>query len=149
MKVSVWAEVRRLHEVEKLSQRAIAQKMNCCRATVDRALVMEHPPIEGVGAQRGSILDPYKAKIDFLIDNYPDLSGVRVYEEITKEPDGYQGSVILVRRYLRTIRPTRGRIYQEVNWEPGQAMQVDWGTCGKVNNPLRMVAKAMVWDVLW
>lgn len=132
MKVSFWAEVRRLHEVEGLSQRAISRKMICDRATVRRALAMEHPPIEGVGTRRGSILDPYKEKVDSLIDKYPDLSGVRVHEEIAKEPDGYQGSVILVRQYLRTIRPARGRVYQEVDWEPGQAIQVDWGTCGKV-----------------
>jgi hypothetical protein len=39
---------------------------------------------------------------------------VRIREEIARGPDGYQGSTILVRRYLRTIRPARGRIYQEV-----------------------------------
>jgi len=37
-----------------------------------------------------------------------------------------------VRRYVRTIRPARGRIYQEVIYEPGQAMQVDWGHCGQL-----------------
>ena len=31
------------------------------------------------------------------------LSAVRVNEEIVKGPDGYQGSVILVRRYMRKI----------------------------------------------
>ena len=47
-------------------------------------------------------------------------------------PDGYTGSVITVRRYLRSIRPARGRVYQEVHYEPAQAMQVDWGECGRV-----------------
>ena len=37
-----------------------------------------------------------------------------------------------VRRVLRQIRPSRGRIYQEVHWEPGQALQVDWGSCGQI-----------------
>ena len=37
-----------------------------------------------------------------------------------------------VRRYLRTVRPARGRVYQEVHYEPAQAMQVDWGECGRV-----------------
>ena len=52
-------------------------------------------------------------------------------EEIARGPDGDQGSTILVRPYLRTIRPC-GRIYQEVHYEPAQAMQVDWGECGHV-----------------
>ena len=40
--------------------------------------------------------------------------------------------MIVVRRYLRKIRPARGRVYQEVHYEPAQAMQVDWGECGRV-----------------
>ena len=60
MKVSFWAEVRRLHEVEGLSLRAIAAKLRCSRRTVGRALDMPQPPNESVGTKRGSILDPYK-----------------------------------------------------------------------------------------
>lgn len=132
MKVSFWAEVRRLHEVEGLSRRAIANRLCCSRKTVRRAIAMSRPPDEKVGTKRGSILDPYKEKIDALVAQYPNLSGVRVTEEIRKGPEGYRGSVILVRRYLRKIRPARGRVYQEVLYEPGQAMQVDWGHCGQV-----------------
>jgi hypothetical protein len=40
--------------------------------------------------------------------------------------------VITVRRYVRKIRPAAGRVYQEVVYEPGQAMQVDWGHCGQL-----------------
>ena len=42
------------------------------------------------------------------------------------------GSASTVRRYLRKIRPARGRVYQEVHYEAAQAMQVDWGECGYV-----------------
>lgn len=132
MKVLFWAEVRRLHEVEGLSRRAIATKLRCCRETVGRALDMPQPPDERAGTKRGSILDPYKEKIDALVATSRNLSAVRVTEEIRKGPEGYPGSVILVRRYLRKIRPARGRVYQEVIYEPGQAMQVDWGHCGRV-----------------
>ncbi len=50
--------------------------------------------------------------------------------------------MITVRRYVRKIRPARGRIYQEVVYEPGQAMQVDWGNCGqiKIENTSRKVS---------
>ena len=53
-------------------------------------------------------------------------------EEISKGEDGYRGSVYPVRRYLHQVRPARGRVYQEVLYEPGEAMQVDWGDCGRV-----------------
>ena len=132
MKVSLWAEIRRLREVEGLSQRQIAGRLHCCWRTVNKALAMEHPPHETSRPGRGSILDPHKPKIDALVAKYPELSAARVLEEIRKGTDGYRGQISVVRSYLRRIRPARGRVYQEVFYEPGEAMQVDWGSCGKI-----------------
>jgi transposase len=132
MKVSQWAEIRRLAEVEKLSQRAISLRLGCCRRTVSKALGMERPPEENRGPLRGSLLDPWKPRIDALMLRYPELSAARVLEEIQRGPDGYQGQLTLVRNYLRKARPRRSRVYQEVAYEPGQAMQVDWGHCGSI-----------------
>ncbi len=132
MKVSQWAEIRRLVEVEKLSQRAVALRLRCCQRTVARALRMDRPPDESRGPVRGSLLDPWKPQIDALLGRYPELSAARVLEEIRRGPDGYRGQLTLVRNYLRKVRPRRGRVYQEVEYEPGQAMQVDWGHCGQI-----------------
>ena len=142
MEVSLWAEIRRLHEVEGLSQRAIARRVGCHRSTVTRALTQQAPPTAQAPATRSSILDPFKPQIDQLVADSPDLSAVRIYEEIRRGEHGYRGSVILVRRYVRTIRPARGRVYQEVHYDPGQAMQVDWGDCGslEVENTRRKVS---------
>jgi transposase len=131
MKVGLWAEIRRLAEVEKLSGRAIARRLRCSRYLVAAALELDQPPAHQI-THRSSRLDPYKAKIDALLAKYPELSAVRVHEEIARGPDGYAGSVITVRRYVQSIRPARGRVYQEVHYEPAQAMQVDWGECGRV-----------------
>ena len=57
---------------------------------------------------------------------------MRIREEIARSPEGYTGSACTLRRYLRQVRPARGRVYQEVHYEPAQAMQVDWGECGRV-----------------
>jgi transposase len=132
MKVAQWAEIRRLSEIERLSQRAIAQRLRCSHRTVRKALTLMQPPEENRRAARGSILDPYKPKIDALVAKYPGLSAVRVLEEIAQPPDGYPGEISLVRDYLRQVRPVRSRVYQEVSYEPGQAMQVDWGSCGRI-----------------
>ena len=134
MKVSLWAEIRRLHEIERLSGRAIRRRLHCCDKTVAKALAMTAPPTEKP-RPRGSILDGYRPRIEALINQYPGLSAVRVCEEIAKGREGiegYRGGVALVRRYLRQIRPARGRVYQEVFYEPGEAMQVDWGDCGRL-----------------
>jgi transposase len=131
MNVALWAEIRRLAEIEKLSARAISRRLHCARHTVTVALKLDHPSAREV-THRASLLDPYKAKINALVAQYPDLSAVRIREEIGRGPDGYKGSTIVIRRYLRTIRPARGRVYQEVHYEPAQAMQIDWGECGRV-----------------
>lgn len=89
------------------------------------------PPQAGRPAARSSPLDPYRARIDALLAQYPELSAVRIHEEISRGPEGFRGDVTVVRRYLRKVRPARGRVYQEVHYEPGAAMQVDWGECGR------------------
>src|SRR6202162_1195562 len=131
MKVAWWAEIRRLSEIEKLSGWAIARRLHCSRHTVAAALKLEHPP-SSQAARHASVLDPYVEQIKNLLAKYPDLSAVRIREEIARGPEGYTGSADVLRRYLRKIRPARGRVYQEVHYQPAQAMQVDWGECGRV-----------------
>jgi len=129
MNVALWAEIRCLAEIEKLSGRVIAQRLHCSRHTVVAALDLTQPPASAP-ARRKSLLDPYLNRIQELLARHPDLSAVRIHEEIARA--GYTGSTIILRRYLRQVRPARGRVYQEVHYEPGQAMQVDWGECGTV-----------------
>src|SRR5271155_2086295 len=131
MKVALWAEIRRLSEIEKLSGWAIGRRLHCSRHTVAAALKLEQPP-SSQAARHASVLDPYVEQIKNLLAKYPDLSAVRLREEIARGPEGYTGSADVLRRYLRKIRPARGRVYQEVHYEPAQAMQVDWGECGRV-----------------
>jgi transposase len=131
MNVALWAEIRRLAEIEKLSGRVIARRLHCARHTVAAALELTQPPAQAA-ARRTSLLDPYVAQIKELLAKYPELSAVRIREEIARGPQGYTGSATVLRRYLRKIRPARGRVYQEVPYQPAQAMQVDWGECGRV-----------------
>ncbi len=89
MKVSQWAEIRRLSQIEGLSQRAIARRLRCCQKTVKKALAMENPPDEARAPERGSLLDRYKPQVDAIIAKYPELSAVRILEKIRKGPEGY------------------------------------------------------------
>ena len=59
MKVSLWAEIRRLHEIEGLKARAIARRLHCCTKTVSKALAMLTPPAS-TPEPGDSILDPYR-----------------------------------------------------------------------------------------
>ena len=66
MNVALWAEIRRLAEIEKLSGRAISRRLNCSRHTVAAALTLEQPPGSQV-SRYASHLDAYTAKIDTLL----------------------------------------------------------------------------------
>jgi len=132
MNVGLWAEIRRLKEIDQLSSRAIARRLHCSRHTVAAALARTQPPTQAAPRRRRRLLDPYLDQIKDLLAKYPDLSAVRIREEIARGPQGYTGSATSLRRYLRRVRPARGRVYQEVHYQPAQAMQVDWGECGRV-----------------
>lgn len=127
MKVAQWAEIRRLFHVEGLSRAQIARQVRCCHKTVAAALAREQPPRErGARTPRRSRLDPYKPRIDALVAQHPELTAVRIREEIRRGPDGYRGGLTVLREYLTRTRPRRRRrVYQEVHYEPGQALQVD------------------------
>src|ERR1700730_5657924 len=131
MNVALWAEIRRLSEIEKLSGWAIARRLHCSRHTVAGALKLQQPPSSQT-ARRARGLDPYVERIKDLLAKYPDLSAVRIHEELARGPQGYTGSACVLRRYLRKVRPARGRVYLEVHYQPAQAMQIDWGECGRV-----------------
>jgi len=86
MKVALWAEIRRLSEIEKLSGWAIARRLHCSRHTVAAALKLEQPPSSPAAqrARRASVLDPYVEQIKKLLAKSPDLSAVRIREEIAQ-----------------------------------------------------------------
>ena len=132
MKVSLWAEIRRLHEVECLSQAEIARRLHCSHRTGPQGVV------DGIAAgaetrAAGRHPRPLPATDRRApLAKYPGLSAVRVKEEISRGEEGYRGTVYPVRRYLCRVRPSRGRVYQEVFYEPGEALQVDWGDCGRL-----------------
>jgi transposase len=131
MKVALWAEIRRLTEIDKLSGWVIARRLHCSRHTVAKALKLQQPPAPQA-PRRARLLAPYVEQIKNLLARYPDLSAVRIREEIARGAQGYSGSTSVLRRYLRPMRPAGGRVYQEVHYEPAQALQIDWGECGRV-----------------
>src|SRR5579863_3837636 len=102
--VEIWAEIRRLHIVEKLSKRTIAKRLGVHRNTVTRALASQLPPHYD-RPPRPSPLDPFKPKIQALLDLYPTLSGVRVRELL--EAEGYQGGQTILNDFLRDLRGRR------------------------------------------
>jgi transposase len=78
---------------------------------------------------RGSILDPFKARITRLLDSHP-YSAQQILQRLREE--GYDGSVTILRDYVRRIRPPKRPVYLKLHFAPGECAQVDWGAYGTV-----------------
>lgn len=124
-----WMNIQLLKK-EGHSIREIARMTGRSRNTVRRILRQKAP--QGFQTpDKPSKLDAFK---DYLRQRYEQcgLSAVRLAEEI--RPMGYGGSVIILRRYLKTLRPDRllrQKVTVRFETPPGYQGQADWGYCGK------------------
>jgi transposase len=122
--VERWAEIRRMHFIEGLSQREIARRTGRDRKTVRRALRSGRPP-HYERPSPPSKLDPFKEEIHRLLRADPRLPGVRVRELI--EPLGFCGGQTIVDTYIREVRPLflPKRTFQRTSYRPGEILQFD------------------------
>ncbi len=88
---------------------------------------------------RGSLIDPFKPHIARLLDAHP-YSAQQIFQRLREE--GYQGSMTVLRDYIRRIRPPRRPVYLKLHFAPGECAQVDWGAQGTVavGNTLRRLS---------
>jgi transposase len=124
--VEQWAEIRRMANVERLSQREIHRRSGIHRDTIRRALASPEPPNYGPRPKRPSKLDPFLANIELLLEEEPGLSGVRILEEIAGL--GYEGGKTILDDLLRELRPRflpPPRTHQRTVYRPGDLCQFD------------------------
>lgn len=132
--VEEWMNIKLLHQ-QGHSIRAIAQMTGLARNTV-RGVLRQNAPRPFQKPQRPSCLDAYKP---YLLQREQSvrLSAVRLLEEI--RPQGYTGSIDVLRRYLKSVREQGQRhTKMTVRFEtpPGQQAQVDWAYVGKFADAL-------------
>jgi transposase len=126
----IWAEVRRLHAVEKLSEREIAERLNVTRGTVRRALRRPHVPTRP-SRTRGFMMDAFSKDVEELLEATPRMTAVRMLEELQRR--GFKGKITVVRLYLAKIRERRQReAFVRRVFHPGEAAEVDWMKCGSI-----------------
>ncbi len=119
-----WAEIRRMHFVERLSIKEIHRRTGRDRKTIRRALRSELPP-RYRRPPRPSKLDSFGEEIDRLLCCDPRLPGKRIRELI--EELGYDGGKTILDDYLRELRPRYlpRRTYQRTLYRPGELIQFD------------------------
>jgi transposase len=89
------------------SRRRIAKRLGISRKTVTRA-IRDHQSaragaVESASASRPSLLDPFARDIGHLVERYPDITAVRLHEELGRL--GFKGGYTIVKERLRTVRP--------------------------------------------
>jgi len=88
------------------SIRQIACELQLARNTVSRVLARREQQRAGAGPaarRRPSRLDPYEPVIQDLLGRYPDLTAVRLLEELRHR--GFTGGYTVVRQRLNALRP--------------------------------------------
>jgi transposase len=118
-----WAEVRTL-AADGVSQREIAARLGINRRTVRRMLAADEPP-RYCRAGQGSKVDVFEPVIRAVLADWPQIRAPRM-TDILRDDYGYEGSVDVVKRRLRELRPPRERPAQRTGYRPGQVMQLDW-----------------------
>lgn len=122
-------KIRRLFFAEHWPVGTIAKEVGVHQDTVRGAI--EADRFVRTGLVRPSRLDPYKDFLAQTLDQHPKLRATRLFE--MAQGRGYPGSVIQLRRYVRTIRPgPRAEAYLRLATLPGEQAQVDWGHFGKM-----------------
>jgi transposase len=118
-----WVQVRAL-AADGVSEREIARRLGINRRTAARLARSEEPP-RYRRAETASKIDPFEPVLRSLLVEWPQIKAPRA-TELLREEYGYEGSVDLVKRRLRQLRPRALRPAQRTGYRPGQVLQLDW-----------------------
>ena len=73
---------------------------------------------------RASKLDEFDSQIRKLLEKYPRITGVRIYEELKEA--GYCGGISILRERLKKLRPPHREPVIRFETDPGQQGRMDW-----------------------
>jgi transposase len=124
------AEIRRLYYGEHWKVGTIADALGVHHDTVRAAIAHDTQSVRR-GTCRASILDPYLPFLRDTLAQYPRLRATRLHEMV--RPRGYTGSVVQLRRIVRTLRPSvTPTVYRRLTTLMGEEAQIDWGAFGTI-----------------
>lgn len=123
------ARIRRLFYAEHWKVGTIAAELGVHRDAVSNAIESDQFVSAG-SLVRPTMLDPYKGLVGEILKEHPRLLATRIFGMLRDR--GYTGSVVQLRRYVKTVRPARAEAFLRLQTLPGEQAQVDWGHFGKI-----------------
>jgi len=134
------ARIRRLFFAEHWKVGTIAAELGVHHETVEHAIEAERF-VNHAHRPSATLLDPYKDFVQATLKQHPRLRATRLLEMLQQR--GYAGSIWVVRRYVRKVRPvSRHEAFFRLTMLPGEQAQVDWASFGKIaiGNTLRALS---------
>ena len=126
---AIVAEIRRLYYAEHWKIGTIAAQLGVHPDAVGRALNRPLGPA-APRPPRPRITDPYLPFLTETLERYPRLRATVLYRMLRER--GFAGSVVQLRRVVRTLRPSPREAFLLLRSLPGEAAQVDWADFGPV-----------------
>ncbi|MGH9847239.1 MAG: IS21 family transposase, partial [Blastocatellia bacterium] len=124
------AKIRRLFFVEHWKIGTIAAELDLHPDTVRGAIESHRFNPNRASCSRTALTDPY---LDFIRDTlrqYPRLRATRLFQMLHQR--GYTGSVVQLRRVVRSLRPAKQEAFLRLTMLPGEQAQADWAHFGHV-----------------
>lgn len=127
MKTNEEVSCMRILRQQGVALRQMARELRISRNTVRRYVRCPDGPVRQA---RLSALDGFKPWIEEHAERY-EYNATRLFQEL--QPLGYARGYEAVKRFVRALRPKRGRqAFLRIETPPGQQAQVDWGEFRKV-----------------
>lgn len=126
---NIFYRIHYLHKHEKLSPGQIAEEIGISESTVRRRIAQS----DFNERKERSVplkLDRYTEHIRRLLDDFPGYTATQIFQMLRE--DGFEGSYSTVRRMVAKARPPVKKTYMRLNFSPGEAAQVDFGSCGTI-----------------
>lgn len=131
--MNTYKMIRRLHAVEHLSQRKIAEQLGISRNTVRRYCEGAFHPEQKTlyQTEKSPLRTVLEAEILKMFEEHKTapkkqrINGKIICQHLNLK--GYQIGESTVRKYIQELRIERPEIFIPLEFEPGEAMEFDWG----------------------
>ncbi|MGI6550437.1 MAG: IS21 family transposase [Syntrophomonadales bacterium] len=148
IRVDQYDDIRQMYLVEGMSQRAIARELGISRNTVRRYCHGANVPWERKPVDRAAnIVTP--EVVDFIKSCFKEdaqspnskqkHTARRIYERLCEEK-GFTGGASTIRRAVRELREKQPKVFVPLSFDPGEAIQVDWGQATIILNGVKTQA---------